>query len=514
MSLLVEVPYEVAAFRVGLEAAITRDLGQRESMSLRKRSNQQVVVAAPSSVASWSVADLAELYSAQRPTLTAQAKRILKSDADAAEIVQEAFLKFILAAPELDSADRALAYLRTTVNNLCFNHLRARGRKPEVVAIDSESTAMILDELSFSTHIPFDAALASAEDAAVVRGALSRLSADQRTALVMWEVEGRSTEEIAAALGTTPANVRHVVARSRTSFVRVLNEWVIDEESGATALEFLSDTYKRAAVLAKKSSGAALSLVLIFVAFLGYSSFNHKVSVKPVSSITSVTGEVKLPGKLAAAAPTLATPNLAAVSPVKPTASSSGAAPVLISKLATLAPTVDAKIAPITYAGVDRQGVPTGFTVTDLSGDSGKVIIGTPAPYSTIDGISLTAPVVSYDPKAVNVLINQVITVDGSGTTYTPTVSVSMNGNWVELNTSAISTNITRLANGNYLVDSTMVISGPVDAGVVFPVSQGVDVATVPTSISARLVLSPGKTSILAESIKVGAIGAKVGPVK
>jgi DNA-directed RNA polymerase specialized sigma24 family protein len=37
----------------------------------------------------------------------------------------------------------------------------------------------------------------------------------------MWEVEGRSTEEIAKAIGTTPANVRHVVTRARASFVRV-----------------------------------------------------------------------------------------------------------------------------------------------------------------------------------------------------------------------------------------------------------------------------------------------------
>jgi transcriptional regulator len=70
----------------------------------------------------------------------------------------------------------------------------------------------------------------------------------------MWEMEGRSTEEIAKTLGTTSANVRHVVTRARASFVRVLTEWVIDEENGTTALEALSDTYKKAAELAKKSS--------------------------------------------------------------------------------------------------------------------------------------------------------------------------------------------------------------------------------------------------------------------
>jgi len=125
----------------------------------------------------------------------------------------------------------------------------------------------------------------------------------------------------------------------------------------------------------------------------------------------------------------------------------------------------------------------------------------------TSNGITLTAPVMSYDPKAVNVLINQVITVDGSGTTYTPTASVSMHGGWVALNASAISTDISRLPDGNYLVSSTIITDSPVDAGILLPVSQGVDVSSIPTSISVRLVLNPGKTQILAEAIKVAANG-------
>ena len=79
-------------------------------MSLRKKAQ------APATVAAWSVSDLSALYTQNRSSLIAQARRILRSDADAAEVVQDAFLKFILAAPELDTADRAMAYLRTTVN--------------------------------------------------------------------------------------------------------------------------------------------------------------------------------------------------------------------------------------------------------------------------------------------------------------------------------------------------------------------------------------------------------------
>ena len=455
---------------------------------------KKITEAAPSqAVSDWSVADLSALYAEQRSSLTAQARRILRSDADAVEIVQEAFLKFIMAAPELDSRERALAYLRTTVNHLCLNQIRATGSRPNLVAIDSDATQERLDELAVDAHIPFDATLAAAEDASIIREALSRLSADQRTALVMWEMEGRSTEEIAAAIGTTPANVRHVVARSRASFVRILTEWVIDEQTGATALDALSSSYKKAAELAKKSTTVAMSLVLLVAAFLGFNTFNHKATplVSPTSNVATQSAPSTSPSAVA-------TPS--------PSATQSATASAL-SKLDTLTPTVDTKIAGLTFSGLGSDGIPTGFTVTDLTGDTGKIIIGKPAPVITDNGITLTAPVMSYDPKAVNVLINQVITVDGSGTTYTPTASVSMNGGWVALNTSAISTDISRLPDGNYLVSSTIVTVSPIDAGILLPVSQGVDVTSIPTSISVRLVLNPGKTQILAEAIKVAANG-------
>ena len=462
-------------------------------MAFRKQA--KITEAAPfQAVSEWSIADLSALYAEQRSSLTQQARRILRSDADAAEIVQEAFLKFILAAPELDSRDRALAYLRTTVNNLCLNQIRATGSRPNLVAIDTDATQERLDELAAEAHIPFDANLAAAEDASIIREALSRLSADQRTALVMWEMEGRSTEEIAAAIGTTPANVRHVVARSRASFVRILTEWVIDEQTGATALDALSSSYKKAAELAKKSSKVAMSLVLVIAAFLGFNTFNHKAAPLTSPSTSTVT----------------VTPPAPVSSPSASTTPSPSASASALSKLDSLTPTVDTKIAGITYSGLGTDGIPTGFTVTDLSGNTGAIIIGKPAPVITDNGITLTAPVMSYDPKAVNVLINQVIKVDGSGTTYTPTASVSMHGGWVLLDTSAISTDISRLPDGSYLVSSTLVTVSPADTadtGTLLPVSQGVDVASVPTSISVRLVLNPGKTQILAEAIKVAAYG-------
>jgi RNA polymerase sigma factor (sigma-70 family) len=220
----------------------------------------------------WTVADLASLYSEYRTSLVSQARRMLRSDSEANEVVQEAFIKFILAAPELDTKERALAYMRATINNLSLNVIRARGSRPNLVALDSDTSADRLAEIAFENYIPADVSISAAEDAAIIRLALTKLSPAERAALVMWEMEGRSTSEIAAELGIKETAVRHTVSRARASLRRVLSELVIDQERGLTALDMLSTSYKKAAELAQKSSKVALSFILVFAAFLGFNS--------------------------------------------------------------------------------------------------------------------------------------------------------------------------------------------------------------------------------------------------
>ena len=464
-------------------------------MALRKKQTP-AQGATPTPVSEWSIADLSALYAEQRSSLTSQARRILRSESDAVEIVQEAFLKFILAAPELDSRDRALAYLRTTVNNLCLNHIRATGSRPNLVAIDSETSVERINEIAAENHVAFDDTIAAAEDASIIREALSRLSADQRTALVMWEMEGRTTEEIAAELGTTPANVRHVVQRARASFVRVLTEWVVDEETGATALDAISTSYKKAAELAKKSSKVALSLVLLLAAFVGFNSFGNKSAVTNVgTSNPAASQELPAPAASASSSATAASPSASATAEQK--------------KSDALVKQVDAKLAPLAFYGLDSNGLPTGFTVTDLQGHAGKIIVGTPTPLLTDEGTLLNAPAMTYDDAAVAVLLSQKVTVTGDGTTYTVSPSVSFKGAWVPLKVSGTSTNITRLPEGNYLVTSVMYIDSLSEAGIIIPVSRGVDVTSAPTSITTRLILNPGKTQILAQAIQVATKGSK-----
>jgi RNA polymerase sigma factor (sigma-70 family) len=205
----------------------------------------------------------------------------MKDKAKAEEITQEAIVKFMLAAPELESDQHALSYLHRTIENLCIDIFRAENRRPNLVALDDASAEV---ESAWQVSGDHSVVISQAEDAAIIRQALSLLSPAERAALVMWEVEGRSTAEIAKELGIKESAVRHTVSRARASLRKVLSELVIDEARGLTALDLLSTTYKKAAELAGKSSKIALTFILVLTAFLGLNSITGN---EPNTSITN-----------------------------------------------------------------------------------------------------------------------------------------------------------------------------------------------------------------------------------
>jgi hypothetical protein len=103
----------------------------------------------------------------------------------------------------------------------------------------------------------------------------------------MWEVEGRSTKEIAKELGIKESAVRHTVSRARASLRKILSELIVDEKRGLTALDLLSTTYKKAADLAGKSSKIALTFILVLTAFLGLNSLTGNESNTSIITTTS-----------------------------------------------------------------------------------------------------------------------------------------------------------------------------------------------------------------------------------
>ena len=330
--------------------------------------------------------------------------------------------------------------------------------------------------------------MAAAEDAAIIREALARLTSDQRTALVMWEMEGRSTEEIATALNTTPANVRHILARARKSMVRVLEEWVVDESTGLTALNALSTTYKKAAQIAQKSSKAALSLLLVITAFLGFNSMtgNEGSVVSTIPSVTAVTEKAP-----------------AAASQSPSTVATTKAAIAAATKKAQIA-ALNAKIAALSFFGLNKDGIPAGFTVTDSKSTQGVGRVTKGISSVGTDGIVVNNQFITGS-VGPNVLIDQLITVDGTGTRYSVNgINIGWVGNWNSVEIKSTDSSIDRLANGQYLITATFNLGYLNESDFVIPTgSRGYDLADAPKSITTRILMNAGKTQVLAQAVQV-----------
>jgi RNA polymerase sigma factor (sigma-70 family) len=446
----------------------------------------------------WTVGDLGAFYTEHRAELNAHASRVLKDRIKAEEITQDALIKFMLAAPELESTEHALAYLHRTIENLCIDYFRAEGRRPNLVLLD-DSTAEV--EATWQNNGDHSAAMSAAEDAAIIRQALALLSPAERAALVMWEIEGRSTEEIASVLGIKESAVRHTVSRARASMRTVLATLVINEETGLTALEALSTTYKKASLIAQKSSKAALSLLLVVTAFLGFNSMTGNEGT-PLA-ILSPEVSVNAPAAVTPQDPASQSPAaLEATATAKAKAAATATAQAAAKKAQAAALSV--KIAALSFFGLDKDGLPTSFTVTDSNNAAGAARLTKGTSTVGTEGIVINNQLITAS-VGPNVLLDQVLTIDGTGTHYSAkSINIGWIGNWTSVEIKSTDTSIDRLSNGKYMITSTFNIGYLNESSFVIPTgSRGYDLADAPRSITTRILMNAGKTTFLAQAVQV-----------
>jgi RNA polymerase sigma factor (sigma-70 family) len=439
----------------------------------------------------WTVAELGAFYTEHRSELIAHASRILKDSAKAEEVIQDALIKVMLAAPELESKGHALGYMHRTIENLCIDIFRIEGRRPNLVVLDDASAELESKWVDNQDHVDV---IAAADDAAIVRQALAMLSPAERAALVMWEMEGRSTAEIASELGIKESAVRHTVSRARASLRRVMSELIVDKERGLTALDMLSTTYKKAAQIAKKSSKAALSLILVFFAFLGFNAMPTDSDLPVVTTQETISSSE-------------ATDEFEAVSPALEASATPVITPTAIAK--EQAAVQNAKATQVNFAGLDKSGIPTGFSVTDSTGSLGSLYRTSRQPVLSETEL-IISQIIKTDSGAANIFLNQQLVSDATGFSYLPYLSYGRDGAWIPLNTTLIMLNSERLLSGDYLVTAIIKVESEVDSPIVIPATaSGRDLAQAPKQVITRLVLNPGKTEILSQAIYVVEKGAK-----
>jgi RNA polymerase sigma factor (sigma-70 family) len=436
----------------------------------------------------WTVGDLGAFYTQHRAELHAHASRVLKDSIKAEEITQDALIKFMLAAPELESDEHALSYLHRTIENLCIDLFRLEGRRPNLVVIDDAQAEV---EAAWQNNGDHSAAMSAAEDAAIIRQALALLSPAERAALVMWEMEGRSTEEIAAELGIKESAVRHTVSRARASLRKVLSTLVVNEETGLTALDALSTTYKKAAELAQKSSKAALSLLLVITAFLGFNSMtgNEGVPVLTAGDVSAVSGT---------------TPSSSSTPTAEATAQATAQAAATAAAKKAQQAAINAKIAALSFFGLNGDGTPTAFTVTDANNIFGKARVTKGISTLGTSGLVINNQFITGS-VGPNILIDQLITVDGSGTNYSANnINIGFGGSWKSVEITSTESMIERLSNGQHLVTTTFTLGYLKTSDFTVPTgNRGYDLSDAPKSITTRILLNSGKSQIIAQAVQV-----------
>jgi hypothetical protein len=196
------------------------------------------------------------------------------------------------------------------------------------------------------------------------------------------------------------------------------------------------------------------------------------------------------------------------MSPVAPTAEATASAKATAAATAAAKKAqqaaINAKIAALSFFGLDNNGIPTGFSVTDQDGSFGKARVTRGISTVGTSGILINNQFITGS-VGPNVLIDQLITIDGTGTNYSVNnVNVGFAGNWNSVEVNSVDSSIERLANGQHLITATATIGYLKPSNFAIPTgSRGYDLADAPATITTRVLLNSGKTTILAQAVQV-----------
>lgn len=162
------------------------------------------------------------VYRQHHEVVRAFARRLLGSESDAEELLQETFLSLPRAMRRFRGDSTLRTFLLSIAAQLARNFLRARRRR---YAAESRLAQELAVAPPDAAQAP-DAALAQQSLAERLQRAMESLSEDQRIAFVLAEVEERSSAEVARILDVPASTVRSRVAAAKER----LRQWFTEGE--------------------------------------------------------------------------------------------------------------------------------------------------------------------------------------------------------------------------------------------------------------------------------------------
>jgi RNA polymerase sigma-70 factor (ECF subfamily) len=164
-----------------------------------------------------------ELVRAQHASMYQVAYRMLGDSAEASDVVQEIFLKVFRNIHGFRGDSSLKTWIFRIALSEILNRLRwwKRRHRSATVSLDesvSNGNGLHMRDSQPSPH----QALESKEEEQAIQRALTRLSSDHRSILVLRDIEGFSYNEIADITGVSIGTVKSRLARARSEMKRSL----------------------------------------------------------------------------------------------------------------------------------------------------------------------------------------------------------------------------------------------------------------------------------------------------
>ncbi len=140
-------------------------------------------------------------FESERPRLMRLAARVLGDEAEAEDVVQQAWLRLHGTGSDIESLP---AWLTTVTTRLCLDRLRARVPAPTAEVPEGQTAADPADAVALAETVGL-----------ALHVVLDRLTPAERVSFVLHDSFGFEFTTIAAVLDTTPAAARKLASRAR-----------------------------------------------------------------------------------------------------------------------------------------------------------------------------------------------------------------------------------------------------------------------------------------------------------
>jgi RNA polymerase sigma-70 factor (ECF subfamily) len=154
--------------------------------------------------------------------------RLVHDQTEAEDLAQATFVQVYKSLDKFNFSSRFSTWIFTIARNLALNELRRRSRHPAdsmELEVESDEGIIIHQYEDKRSPVPCDH-LIKEELFKKVEEALSKLPENQRTAIILFQQEDMSYDEIAEVLGCSVSATKSLIHRARETLKAILKPYL------------------------------------------------------------------------------------------------------------------------------------------------------------------------------------------------------------------------------------------------------------------------------------------------